>query len=431
MAFKLVQEPLELSEEAVADNVVIKYPWREHSNTLLSFPALDVIHRSGQDDIVGLHHFTILTACGIITGNKFNNGEVYLTHDRYGEDRVTTLRHDLLPPGFYYLQVKGSLLPRPDTSVTAGTSSGAGITNQPTPPDPYPIIPCFSDWDFPHGNVPQEWKPTSNRPLESMDRCIITAAKVTPLDNAHIIPYANKDWYDNNSMSDSLSSNVDRSVNSGYNIIRLRSDLHRLFNGGFYVFAPKPLYVNSGPRPGQSLPQQQPSTAERPEFGFAIHFLDKENVGPYIKSYHNVSPNQVDLSGRCFDFLFARFALVLFRNLRCFLQTQDNVYVSWIKVDSTTGRRSREATWKTAKQLEAHWRKNGETSKGGTKRRRTDGQNGGQAANGEVFSFEWGSQSDSDSDLELDSEGSDRGTPRQRSMEFDTESEVPPLPLPC
>ncbi|KAI1735929.1 hypothetical protein F4680DRAFT_452383 [Xylaria scruposa] len=449
MADGFVKHPLEPPNITIADEVVIKYPYGEGS-TLLSFPALDVMKQTDQNDIVGLHHFIVLTACGIITDNKFGEGEVYLTHDLHGQDRVTTPRHGLLLPGTYYLQVRGF---SPDTSATAGTSSGTDITDQPASSGPYPIVSCFSAWVFPRGYVPEEWKPLSNLAGPSGNGCII-ATDVKPTEVAHIIPSANHEWYTRNKMSSLLLRSSDTSIDSNKNKIRLRIDFHRLFNEGLYVFAPKPLHFNSDPQPGQppqqqpstdesaqlgqpgQPPQQQPSTNESAQLGFAVHFLMQEDVGGYVLSYHNISPNKQDIKACCFDFLFARFAWAIFRKLRAFWDTEDDVYVSWLKEDLTTGKMVRETTMATKKDITAHWSAMGETPKGGTKRKRATDQNGDRTANagsdsecGSSFDSERGSSFDSESDSEgfdsdLDSEGSDRGKPRQM---IDIESEVPLL----
>ncbi|KAI1736183.1 hypothetical protein F4680DRAFT_267311 [Xylaria scruposa] len=104
------------------------HPWYEEQNILFTFPALDTIEPD--PPIAGLHCQTLPTACDIITGNKFD--KVGLSHDQYGEQRVATTPHGVLPPGSYYLQVEGSVPPRNAPTTTVNDV-------------PYPIVPFFAD----------------------------------------------------------------------------------------------------------------------------------------------------------------------------------------------------------------------------------------------------------------------------------------------
>ncbi|KAI0114050.1 hypothetical protein GGR51DRAFT_476271 [Nemania sp. FL0031] len=60
----------------------------------------------------GLHHGTILIACGIIANNAF--GSVYLSYDPCGKKHVRTPRHGMLNSGDYWLQLSGREPPRPN-----------------------------------------------------------------------------------------------------------------------------------------------------------------------------------------------------------------------------------------------------------------------------------------------------------------------------
>ncbi|KAI0436399.1 hypothetical protein F4803DRAFT_232794 [Xylaria telfairii] len=144
--------------------VCIRHPGYEHvDNVLFTFPATDcVVSPSTQSRTSGLHHQTALTAAAIIANNAFGN--VYFSYERYGEKPVKTPLNGILEPGDYFLQLRGYEPTKPiaTSSIactsTAQSSSPASIY---TSIDndvrcKYPIVPSFTDWQFPHNKVPPE-----------------------------------------------------------------------------------------------------------------------------------------------------------------------------------------------------------------------------------------------------------------------------------
>ncbi|KAI0417662.1 hypothetical protein F5X98DRAFT_137812 [Xylaria grammica] len=136
--------------------ILIQHPgYREclgDDKLLLQLPAVDYIDEpSSRARTWGLHHGTTPTACGIIANNAFDS--VYLSHDPYSIERVSTPRHGMLKPGYYWLQLEG-MQPPPPPNVPDNRESTPTTrlpppppTSTPTPKDDnhykYPIVPTF------------------------------------------------------------------------------------------------------------------------------------------------------------------------------------------------------------------------------------------------------------------------------------------------
>ena len=72
--------------------VQVRHPgYPDATNIILTLPAQD--YATG-----GLHYETVLTACGILTGNRWDG---YLSKDREGP-AVPEVRSQLIAPGDYY-----------------------------------------------------------------------------------------------------------------------------------------------------------------------------------------------------------------------------------------------------------------------------------------------------------------------------------------
>lgn len=151
--------------------VRIKHPgYNGPTDTLIILHTFDPLPSelrfpTGQGDAVdsaeasvGLHHGTVLTICAIIANKAF---DVYLTCDREGTRRVEQHGQpdSILPAGTYWAQVPqptstrteaGQQDTREPTSATQEPAVGAVTT-------PYPVVPDFQNWRFPHGQVPSPW----------------------------------------------------------------------------------------------------------------------------------------------------------------------------------------------------------------------------------------------------------------------------------
>src|SRR5690348_16376029 len=111
----------------------------------------------------------------------------------------------------------------------------------PITPLPYPIVPTFEHWKFPHNNLPSQWKHTSlarvrftaasntEHAVRERDKsCRITNA-TDETEVAHFCPKAQNDWFEINGMHvynaiPSLPRN--HRLNDQRNTTLLRNDLH-------------------------------------------------------------------------------------------------------------------------------------------------------------------------------------------------------------
>lgn len=340
--------------------VILRHPGYGIDNILLTLPAVDRTTTTPQ----GLHQRTVLTAGAIIADNAF--GRVYLTRDRAGSVKVdTTLPLDgLLEPGEYWLQLNGyelfrdvhedtgpksSSMPPPAPPRPSSTSatqirnplptsiSNARTRAQPstppssdsrphTPPQynvPYPIVPSFGDWQFPHNHLPAEWKlchfapqptPTpcySHTGSTPSRRCWITCYHMG-INECHLVPKNQDVWWAANSMRQ-YTMNTDGVPKDAANIAWLRADIHQVLDGHKFAIVPKP-----------SLPSSSASSASSgsSSFAFAAHVLESDYEAREFGSlYHNIAIAQAGIDRLSPEFLFARFAWAIFAHLQTFLNS--------------------------------------------------------------------------------------------------------------
>ncbi|KAI1153835.1 hypothetical protein F4825DRAFT_237023 [Nemania diffusa] len=325
--------------------------YRGSEDLLFQFAALDHVNEpSSRDEIWGAHYGTVITACGIITNNAFD--QVYLSKDVYGKEDATTYR-GILEHGDYWLQLRGRELPDPKDLTS-------------TPQDDefyqYPIVPSFWDWSFPHGKLPAEWLQQHNPPTqlqstdneeeqdeEEVDRCYLANLRIG-VEKAHLVPTAHNIWMNQNEMDRYCDEPTSFPVDSKRNIISLMTNLHTVFDSGAFVIVPKPWVSsrNSGPPSasttnsqsdtnGQSSVDSQPiinltpksnpiltanpaSTAEPQLYAFAVHVLSfHPDAKDFAKLYHNLTIQPKYIGEIARECLFARFAWAIFPFLNNFL----------------------------------------------------------------------------------------------------------------
>lgn len=310
----------------------IRHPgYDDPTNVLIIISAVDRLpsepnQPTGQGDAansaevsVGLHYGTLLTIIGIIADNKF---DVYLSKDREGTLRVdnngqTDSDNWILPAGEYWAQIP---------SAQEGT--------------PYPIVPKFEHWQFPHENLPHPWgeahKPpdppdpppdtstsvsiTLAKRLQerhpARDTCPISAHR-SPLEKAHIVPSGEKKWFDRNSMDryiTSLKPN-EHPIDDINNIIKLRPDIHKLFDDKILTIVPKPVYVTPSPSASTSNLGTDPVPKDT-SYALAVHVLNCRNEHEELITVHHNKALRFYEDGNEFsqqylasrEFLFARFA---------------------------------------------------------------------------------------------------------------------------
>lgn len=104
------------------------------ANILFSLPAVDAPMGSSRP---GVHHGTALSACMIITANRGGRLTTSVTPPSATDLGLPTFSWDTVLTGpRYYFHPKG----QDDTLAP-----------------PYPVVPDFRSWRFPHGQLPVEW----------------------------------------------------------------------------------------------------------------------------------------------------------------------------------------------------------------------------------------------------------------------------------
>ncbi|KAI1288301.1 hypothetical protein F5Y03DRAFT_379872 [Xylaria venustula] len=234
-------------------------------DTLFMLPRLD---RSSASSLKGVHYGTALTACQIIANNAFNG---YLATDREGRERVDLNLDHLLTESQYWFFASST------------------YQNQ----NPYPIIPSFQDWAFPHQDIARWPLPTdiATDPDTSDPRCIITQTAAL-VNKAHLIPAADKNWLKVNVMS-RYGNHHD--INQKSNKIALRHDLHYAFDSHLFAIVPKHNH-------------------------YVVHQFSatESSTREFASTYHNrrIIQQSIDVVPA---FLFARFARAVFMLVKPFI----------------------------------------------------------------------------------------------------------------
>lgn len=263
--------------------VYFRHPhYRAPTNLLLSLLAPD-----GPDG--GLEYGFAHTACAVIAGNRW---EGFFTDEIDG----TPLQFacgDIMSKGEYYFQIEGSTLE-----------------------NPYPIVPTFREWSFPHNDLPSLWadgvQPSSPTPGRSYAPSNFSTAIIAQngtcrmsgfeegTEAAHLCPRSELEWSSQNGMSyynTNPSLPPDRILDDTANALLLREDLHTQFDANKFVIVPKMEVGSAG-------------TAS-----IVTHLLMP--IRELGMLHHNVRLKPI-LNVRM-EFLFARFALAIFRHFEQFL----------------------------------------------------------------------------------------------------------------
>ncbi|KAI1459957.1 hypothetical protein F4805DRAFT_419345 [Annulohypoxylon moriforme] len=173
----------------------------------------------------------------------------------------------------------------------------------------YPIVSKFYDWLFPHDRVPCRWasmpEPSSWDQTQSLEEpgwhCRFSA-QLTKNETAHIVPSAENNWFGMNKMTQyAKSAYSGDGISATSNLMRIRADLHRLFDACNFTVFPK-----------RTSPSSQ-------EFALCIHSLHSstapsrmttESALVLLDDWHNVRVGPIPWIQP--NFLFARFAWSLF-----------------------------------------------------------------------------------------------------------------------
>ncbi|KAK4135215.1 hypothetical protein BT67DRAFT_400508 [Trichocladium antarcticum] len=272
------------------------------STTFLSLPRLD----DG-----GVCFDTALAACGLIACNQWSG---FFSTDKPGQLRVDRPLDGILRDRqYYYFHLPASRSAASDCS-----------SDPPSLAPPYPITPRFSDWSFPHHDLPPHWSRLqlqtnlNIQPIIVGQRasfCVATNYS-HGVDVAHCVPSNEREWWDLNRMDRySCSSTLLFSTqpqDSPANLVPLRSDFHRVFDERHLCFVPKAVEGSDSDSVGDplaptTLSQRTPQAKTR----LLIHVVVPSPNGQVAGLWHNRALHALPpgLSKEC---LFARFAYTIF-----------------------------------------------------------------------------------------------------------------------
>ena len=147
-------------------------------NTLLMFRALD----DG-----GIDYDVVMTACGIVAGNIWT-GFLAVRDDDGGEPSSTRALR---------------VITRPDDGILRGHDAYYfQLPDADARERPYPVVARFSDWCFPHGNLPPPWANLNQRMATRHDDsfCCLTDAGWA-VENTHLVPLSELDWWNREFMA--------------------------------------------------------------------------------------------------------------------------------------------------------------------------------------------------------------------------------------
>jgi hypothetical protein len=242
------------------------------SGTLLSLPALD----DG-----GIDYDTALVGCGIVAGNRWDDGFFSLERGapNAAPPKVDRPADGILRDPRYYFHLPGPM-----------AEDG---------PWPYPVVGRFLDWRFPNGELPDAWEamrstehfspPTAASFPVDRTACVLSQYGDS-LQAAHLVPSAETDWFFANGMqqfSDMTTTYSVSPINSLANVVPMRADLHGVFDERHFCFVPKLVNVN--------------------EAKLVTHVFNSTPSGQLPALWHNRCLHTLP-SGVALECVFARFA---------------------------------------------------------------------------------------------------------------------------
>ena len=254
------------------------HPGYPRSAVLLSLPALDD---------ASIDFDTALAACGLVASNRWSDG--FFSSDRSGAVSVERPDDGILRELQYFFQLPGPLDP------------------------PYPTIPRFSHWRFPHSDLPPLWQrwaadaAATRMGGEAAWRCVLSNYG-DGLEMAHLLPAGEDDWWLSNQMQQYSPTQLFSSdpIDGPANLLTLRADLHRVFDERHFCFVPK---VGEKSRAGgrEADIGRDGAIAEQKPPQLVLHVFNSTPSGQLPNLWHNrtVHPIPATVAVEC---LFARFA---------------------------------------------------------------------------------------------------------------------------
>lgn len=278
-------QPLPLPTPSRSTRVVVKHPgYGGCGATLFTLSACDGAGGDRAD------FDTLLTACAIVTCNRFDG---WLSSDLQGKEVVGADAHGLVAAATYFFHVPaggaGSSLPRPSD-------------------DPYPVVPTFRTWPFPHTGLPDHWRQAETADREGArdprelamgpHECRLTCHSLK-VQRSHIIPSSEKQWFGANSMDQygNISGRGGQDViDKSDNIIPFRADVHQIWDDYQFVVVPR----------------------RRRDGGLTWAAHAMTNDPEVMELYHRVPLHTLNSPA---EYLFARLAYDVFPKILGFLQT--------------------------------------------------------------------------------------------------------------
>ena len=161
-------------------------------------------------------------ACQIVAGNAFNG---YLTLGRE-KDSPRVSNND-----------NNGTLNRRDYYFIVPHPTGEALT--PWTPYRYPTVPHFSCWRILHQQLPSLWEdiresdPEEDRHI----RCVLSD-HADGVEDCHLVPKKEIQWFRLNSMNQYNKNKMASETIGQYNIARMRSDIHTIFDKGNFILVP-------------------------------------------------------------------------------------------------------------------------------------------------------------------------------------------------
>jgi hypothetical protein len=282
---------------------------------LLQFVAVDyTVASDNQSRSLGICYDFAKAALGIVADNRWDDTTYIATNDR---SALTVSSASAISSPF--ARVK-----RPRDGVLPILPPRLGyyfVIDDPT--NLYPVIPSFDHWRFPHARaiireLPDPWNTLQichdggqitdgeGRKMNARFRdksCRVTGSNES-CEAAHIVPYAENEWFQSNSMDSYCRiPGTAPPIDNESNLIALRSDIHGLFDQHRFAFVPK-----MGSNIDVEAEAQSPDTPL-----LVMHAVSPRRSREISEYYHN-RPLQSPIVGIEPEFLFARFALAILRD---------------------------------------------------------------------------------------------------------------------
>ncbi|KAF2623331.1 hypothetical protein BU25DRAFT_414346 [Macroventuria anomochaeta] len=279
----LVREPTQAPSPAQHQQlqILFRHPgYNDSSNVLFRLQATD----RDDDGRPGLFAQLALDACAIVAGNCGSQGWLSLSRDGSAPIEPSSTLH----ARSYYFHLAAA------------------------DDEPYPIVPNFGQWLYPHDRLPLHWQQLATNANVAPPTIALAPSNLTTAllmrdgscrlsdcreqqQVAHVVPQSELGWWRANGMS-RYNTGLTATLDDMANALLLRADLHIAFDTPRLAFVPKPATNGSMRLVAHVL-------GSSPEFELLYHNRE-------------LHPTAVGV-----DMLYARFAWSILPLLRAFLES--------------------------------------------------------------------------------------------------------------